>query len=398
MTEKRVTVWVQRFKDRKYLMLQWIDPDTGKRKSRSAETDDPDKADRARSDLEYELNHGQYQETSRLTWDRFRELFEEEYVSGLRPKTRRRFQSTFDLFERLCQPKALRSVNERAVSRFVAEMRQAPTWKGRVGLAPGSVKVNLQFLHTALSWAAAQKLIPACPEFPEVKVPKKRPQPVPAETFERLLLKAPDDNMRAFLLTGWLAGLRLSEAVLLEWEPTDQVPYISPDRRRIVLPADFVKAVEDQWLPLDPALRDVLEALPRHGKQVFRFVDVRDGHHLTVNSVSSRVLRLAKLAGVKMSMKTLRKGFGCRWAGKVSAQVLQRLMRHSNIAITMTYYANIDEAVEEAVLGPQRNTSRNTTPTSTPEDRLESAGLPANSERQAGAETAQLDERKSLDG
>jgi hypothetical protein len=49
--EKRVTVWVQRFKDRAHLMLQWIDPDTGKRESKSAETDDPDKAETARGDL-----------------------------------------------------------------------------------------------------------------------------------------------------------------------------------------------------------------------------------------------------------------------------------------------------------------------------------------------------------
>ena len=33
---KRVTVWVQFFGDRPYLMLQWHDPVTGKRKSKSA--------------------------------------------------------------------------------------------------------------------------------------------------------------------------------------------------------------------------------------------------------------------------------------------------------------------------------------------------------------------------
>src|SRR5262249_27456010 len=69
---------------------------------------------------------------------------------------------------------------------------------------------------------------------------------------------------------------------------------------------------------------------------------------------------LAKHAGVRLSMHSLRKGFGCRHAGKVPAQVLQRLMRHSNIKTTMDYYANIDEAVEEAILGMQRNTLRNT--------------------------------------
>jgi hypothetical protein len=45
MTEKRIAVWVQRFKDRPSLMLQWLDPDTGRRKSKSAGTEDPEKAD-----------------------------------------------------------------------------------------------------------------------------------------------------------------------------------------------------------------------------------------------------------------------------------------------------------------------------------------------------------------
>jgi integrase len=59
-------------------------------------------------------------------------------------------------------------------------------------------------------------------------------------------------------------------------------------------------------------------------------------------------------------MKDLRKGFGCRYAGRVPAQALQRLMRHSSIRVTMDYYANVDAAVEEAVLGRKGNGLRNT--------------------------------------
>ena len=45
MSSKRIKVWVQRFKDRPHLVLQWTDPDTGRRKSRSAETADAKEAD-----------------------------------------------------------------------------------------------------------------------------------------------------------------------------------------------------------------------------------------------------------------------------------------------------------------------------------------------------------------
>jgi integrase len=358
MPDDRVHVWVQRFKDRKHLMLQWLDLDTGQRKSRSAETDDEDKAEQARADLEYELNHGKYQEASRMTWERFRELFEQEYLSGRRPGTQKKYRHVFDCFERMCHPSRLRSITERAVSTFAAAMRaEKPTGSGG-GYAPNTIKVSLQLLHTALSWAADQKMLPAVPKFPSVKVPKKKPQPIPAESFERLLMKTPDDETKAYLLCGWLGGLRLNEAFCLEREPTQKAPYLDLPRGRIVLPAEFAKADEDQWVPLDPLLQKALEALPPHGKKVFHFT-TRGGRPITANGVSQRIIALAHRAGVKLTMHSLRKGFGCRYAGKVPAQVLQRLMRHADIKTTMAFYANVDEAVEAAVRGGC-NTSRNT--------------------------------------
>jgi hypothetical protein len=41
------------------------------------------------------------------------------------------------------------------------------------------------------------------PKFPKVKVPKKRPQPIPSESFEKLLKNASDALWKAYLLCGW---------------------------------------------------------------------------------------------------------------------------------------------------------------------------------------------------
>jgi integrase len=200
-----------------------------------------------------------------------------------------------------------------------------------------------------LQWAADQKLIPKCPRFPTVKVPKKRPQPVPVESFERLLAKAGNDpQMRAFLLCGWLAGLRLNEALALEWKETTQAPYLDPAADRIVFPAEVVKGDEDQWVPLNPVLWEALDLLPRTGRKVFRFdaIDGRGDRLVRDITVSARVRDLALAAGVKLTMKSLRRGFGCRYAGKVPAQVLQKLMRHASIKTTMDYYANVEKSLE----------------------------------------------------
>jgi integrase len=358
---RRIVVWCQHFADREYLMLQWHDPITGQRKSKSAQTNNPLEAEKHRADLEYELNHGLFQEADRMSWERFRALFEEEYVSGLRADTRDNYADTFDAFERLSKPTSLRGVTERTLSAFVGALRRQKGTGGTT-LKESTIKVRLQFLRTALNWAAKQKLIPECPAFPTIKVPKKKPQPVPVESFERILAKAPDRNMRVFILCGWLAGLRLNEAIALEWEETGQAPYVDFARDRIGFPAGFVKAAEDQWVPLDPELREALEALPRRGKKVFRFVEARSGKPITDIAISARVRELAASAGVRLTMKSLRRGFGCYWASRVPAQVLQKLMRHSNISLTMTYYANVDDAAMEAVLGRRRNSSRNKAP------------------------------------
>jgi Meiotically Up-regulated Gene 113 (MUG113) protein len=69
----RVVVWVQRSAGRRALMLQWHDPDTGKRKSKSAGTPDACLAESRRCDLETELNRvreaeGEEGESGSFSW------------------------------------------------------------------------------------------------------------------------------------------------------------------------------------------------------------------------------------------------------------------------------------------------------------------------------------------
>jgi integrase len=357
MADKRITVWIQHFKDRKTPVLQWHDPDTGKRKSQSAGTADEKEAEQARADKEYELNHNLHKDRSRMTWQRFRELFEEEFVASRRLNTRENYTCTLDSFEQYCHPTQLQNINERTISRFLAALCREPKRRGKGTLTASSVKVRLQFLRTALRWAGEQKLIAEVPRFPSVKVPKKKPKPVPEEVFERLYAFAPNDEIRAFLLCGWLAGLRLEEAYGLEWQENGDAPWLDFDRKRIVLPAERVKGVEDQIVPLDDDLAAALQKLPRTGGRVFAFLSPRYGQPMTSNTVSQRIIALAEEAGVRLSFRSLRRGFACAYAAEVPAQVLQSLLRHRNIQTTMAYYSNTQEAAAEAVR--KRNAIRN---------------------------------------
>jgi hypothetical protein len=51
-----------------------------------------------------------------------------------------------------------------------------------------------------------------------------------------------------------------------------------------------------------------------------------------------------KAAGKFASAHDLRRTFGTRWAKLVMPAVLKRLMRHSAIQTTMTYYVDLDSA------------------------------------------------------
>jgi hypothetical protein len=82
---------------------------------------------------------------------------------------------------------------------------------------------------------------------------------------------------------------------------------------------------------------------------VFAFRD-HSGRLIGPTGVGNRIVKLARPAGVKISMKKLRRGFGCYHAARQPAQILQKLMRHANIATTMAFCANVDAAVEAAVL------------------------------------------------
>jgi integrase len=352
MLDHSVHVWAQRFPDRRNLVLQWVDPDTGQRKSKSAGTDDPDKAETARRDLEYELNHGKYQEASKLDWARFREMFDLEYAALLRPASREKLASVLDVFDQIVKPAKLRTISERTISLFVKGMRERKQPNGRIGLAPITMKNYLIGLKTALGWAAEQKLIPSLPKFPSIRVPRKKPQPVPSEAFEKLLEKAAGPLWRSFLLCGWYAGLRLSEARRLRWQASEKLPWVDFEANRIVLPAEFAKSAEDQWVPLHPVLRQALAGLPRTGNEVFPFRSRYTGMSLSRNGITSRIRDLAKKAGVRLSMHRLRKGFGCRVAkqlGKGDAPILHELMRHSSMQITMDYYANVGDALQDAI-------------------------------------------------
>jgi len=114
-------------------------------------------------------------------------------------------------------------------------------------------------------------------------------------------------------------------------------------QKRIWIPAAYNKSDADQWLPLHPDLAAILERRRQHRGKLFSLSS-------SPREVSRKFSRLAKKVGLKITLHDLRRSFGSRYAAAVPAPVLQRLMRHADIKTTLTYYTNVDDVLDEAIL------------------------------------------------
>jgi integrase len=336
MRGERVTVYVLRPKDRPIWQLQWVDPDTGKRRTKSAGAGDPEAAERARADLEYELNHGLAREPSKMPWAEFRRQYEQEKLATLRQGTRDKAGSIFDSFESFIGNLTLGDINERVISRYAVRLRE----RGRK--AP-TVHGHMAYLRAALEWAADQKLIAAAPTVVMPKLPKKiKIRKIVAEEFERLLAASPTEEWRAFLCVGWYSGMRRTEMLDLHWRGDEGMPWIDFAQNRIRIPAEYNKSDADQWVPLHPELAEVLGPFRKDRGRMFRLGRCPD-------IVSKKFRRIARKAGLRITLHDLRRSFGSRYAAVVPAQVLQRLMRHKSIQTTLDFYTDLDDVLDEAI-------------------------------------------------
>jgi integrase len=361
---QRVKVRKKWMSDRGKWVLNWDDPGTMKRRFETIEADNEQTAEEIRGDMEYKLNHGLHQDGSQMSWEDFRALYEKENMPRFRPATRVNFTYAFDLFESICAPAKVTDISTRMLAAYAAELKKRKgRWRG-TGMQVSSIRNYVHYIKIALDWAAKpqQGIIVQRPRLPDgLKVAKTSPRPVPVEWFEKLLAEAPDADYRLLLMFGWYAGMRLCEAYLIEWEETKSAPWVDMAEDKIRFPKGFSKSRRDDWVPLDPILKQAVQAHPHNQKRILTLRNLRNNEPLPPErwrTPSTYVLRMAWRAGLqKVSFHTLRKGFACRYAsrGDVQPHVLQKLMRHARLSTTLEYYANFDDAVMGAVIGSNEN-------------------------------------------
>ncbi|HEX3654519.1 MAG TPA: tyrosine-type recombinase/integrase [Pirellulales bacterium] len=372
-----IKVRVVEFGDRKCYQMQYVDPVTQKKKTRSTEIErDGSKkartaAEKAAGKWEAELREGRYCDPSKTTWAQFRQRYEDEVLTGLAGGTDEKVSGVFNLLERIVAPGRLRDVTAARLSHFQAKLREE-------GRAESTIAGYMAHMKASLRWAVRMGLIPKAPEICRVRRAKgsnvMKGRPITGEEFDRLLgtVKAVVGSASApswkhYLRGLWLSGLRLTESLNLSWDDESKLLIdLSGKYAMLRIPAELEKGHKDRLLPIAPEFSEFLLATPLADRTGFVFKpkrwanDLRPSREFAIRTISkigatakvvvATVEKKGKAATKYASAHDLRRSFGERWATRVMPQVLKELMRHETIETTLRYYVGRNAQTTAAVL------------------------------------------------
>jgi integrase len=353
--------------------MRYSDPDTGNQIARSTGTTLLKQAEREAGKWEGELRSGRYAKPSRLSWEDFRSYYTTHATGGLAKRTVAGYESTLNVFERICRPGKLADVTTSRVTAFVTQLRIEKA-------EAATIARHLRQLKVAMRWANREGLLTTVPRF---SMPKRvkgakvmRGRPICFEEFERMLSatakvveNAAAESWKFYLRGLWASGLRLTESLSLRWDDAPGTIVVDLGGRRPMLriPAEAEKGHTDRLLPITPEFAALLQSVPERDRRarVFKLL-ANDGALLQAEpwAVSKVVSAIGESAGVVVderesdgktvrkfaSAHNLRRAFGQRWAAKVMPTVLRELMRHASIATTMAYYVGANAEATADVL------------------------------------------------
>ena len=391
-----IVVKVVEFGDRRHYQMQWRDPDTGRKKTKSTGVErtgrakDRKEAERAAAKFEAELREGRYHERSKVTWAVFRERYEDDVLSGLADKTDRRAQGIFNAVERIINPEKLRDLTTDRLSRYQRVLREE-------GASESTIGCHLSHLKAALRWAGRMGMLATVPTIQKPRRAKSadvmKGRPIAGEEFERLLEKVEAGLMKAALRTGhskgetkrrigkealtrrreqqkakaaavspswrhflrglWLSGLRLAESLELSWDDESKLCVDLSDKFPMLkIPAELEKGHKDRLLPMAPEFAEFLLETSEGSRTgyVFNPFPLKGDGRVKSDRAMRVISTIGECAGVKVatdprtgkvkyaSAHDLRRSFGERWAARVMPPDLMLLMRHESIETTLRFY------------------------------------------------------------
>ena len=366
-------------KPRPFLYFQWVDPTTGKRRTKSSKCSRHREAERAAVAFEKRLNSLQPTGEGAIGWEDFVVLYHAEHLSSLEDSSNLRVTSALNVFTKLVEPQRLGDITSATLSEYAATLRA----KGR---AEATLATHGGILHTAFEWAKQNGHIESVPKFPRIakkRLTRAKGRPLTLAEFV-LLLRATSGvvgrpaarSWRRLLIGLWLSGLRLDEALSLTWGDGvrhESALWIDTSGKYPLLgiTAESEKGKQDRLLPITPDFGRWLLKVPKAARDgyVFKLVKRRRQQVRRLDHMSKTISEIGAASKVRVNAKgkyasahDLRRSFGLRWSHRVMPAELQQLMRHSDISTTMNFYAMIEASnFAERLWNQEKNSTPNST-------------------------------------
>lgn len=293
-----------------------------------------------------------------IAWTDFRMRVNKEYLRPLSKNSARMVNTALNHAEKHIAPDSPLDLTASRLSKLWEHL-------ARKGVSRESIDKYESHIRGVQEWAQGVRLVKEIPIRNKRKGKRKTyrvpGRPLTEDEYQRMLACAiaadpiHPQRIRFFLEGLWLSGLRISEAVELSWN--QGLFYVDTSGKFFMLrvSARFDKAGKDRLLPMTPDFGALLERVPaehRVGK-IFQCGDIAQARSL--------IHKCAKAAGIitvhepklkYASAHDFRRSFASRWARKVKAPVLQKLMRHESITTTLKHYVSLDaEEIAQDLVG-----------------------------------------------
>lgn len=194
-----------------------FDPKTGKQKQHSISGKTQAEVAQKLREITAEIGRGEYREACKLTVGQWLDIWSEEYLGGLKPRTVESYRCQINTHIRptlgMIQ---LEQLNAHTVQHFYNDLR------GK-GLAPKSVKIVHGVLHRALQQAAAIGYLRTNPS-EACKLPrvvKKEIKPLDDDTIQQFMGAARGHRFELIYLVALFTGMREGEVLGLSWDRID---------------------------------------------------------------------------------------------------------------------------------------------------------------------------------
>lgn len=238
---------------------------------------------------------------------------------------------------------ALHEVNEARIEKFKLQKREE-------GLSPKTINNFLTLISKCLQTAQEWDQLAKVPKVRWLRVPPPKTDFLTTEECKTLLAAAEGRSFwHDMILCGVRTGLRLSELIALTWGDIDL------ERRNLNISRGVVYKVEDstksnrsRTIPLCNDIYDRLAAQPNKTGRVFPQVD---GQVLTYGIAQWAFGQIRLKSGLRsIGWHTLRHTFASHLVSKgVPLRVVQELLGHSTIQMTMRYAHLAPSTLREAV-------------------------------------------------